>query len=140
MAGEETIKEHLQEGSKKILVVEDHEMVRRTLLGLFKGMGFDVAEAENGAVALDILRKGEFIPDVILTDFKMPEIGGVGLCKAIRDGELGDQLQQVLIILQTSNISDISTEDRVFLKDEGVEVIPKTGSPIKLIEERLRAG
>lgn len=64
-----------------ILIVDDEEMVRETVRrGLMLG-GHEVAVAENGADALDMLRAGP-LPDLVLSDIKMPVMDGIALALA----------------------------------------------------------
>jgi len=44
--------------------------------------GMEVSTAENGSMALDVVRRGA--PDVIVTDLKMPVMDGLDLCRQIR--------------------------------------------------------
>jgi CheY-like chemotaxis protein len=58
---------------RRVLVVEDEEMVRDVIVWTLEDMGFDVAGASSGDQALDNLRNGAV--DVLLTDIRMP--GGI---------------------------------------------------------------
>jgi DNA-binding NarL/FixJ family response regulator len=59
----------------RVLLVDDHPLVRAGLAGLLAAEGFDVAgQASNGTEALAADR--EFEPDVVLMDLSMPEMGG----------------------------------------------------------------
>jgi signal transduction histidine kinase len=58
-----------------VLVVEDDRDIRSSLAELLGSEGYDVATAENGAVALTQLRTRE-LPDVVLLDLMMPVMDG----------------------------------------------------------------
>jgi putative nucleotidyltransferase with HDIG domain len=63
----------------RILIVDDEESLRRVLrLGLTQD-GWDVREAEDGRVALEML--GKWAPDVIVSDLLMPGIDGIELLR-----------------------------------------------------------
>lgn len=68
----------------RVMLVEDHTMVRRGLATFLKA--FDdlqlVAEAESGEIA--IRRLAEVTPDVILMDIVLPQMDGVATTRAIR--------------------------------------------------------
>ena len=69
--------------SKKILVVDDEESIREVMkMGLDK-LGYPCTLAKNGKEALEILDEEEF--SLIITDLKMPEMGGTELCKHIKE-------------------------------------------------------
>ncbi len=63
--------------SIRLLIVDDHPVVRDGLRGMFAGEdGFEVvAEATNGADAISKARAHD--PDVVLMDLRMPEMDGV---------------------------------------------------------------
>jgi two-component system, NarL family, response regulator LiaR len=67
----------------KLLIADDHTLVRQGLRQLCEGPGgfIVVAEAENGAQAVALARTAQ--PDVILMDIVMPEVGGVEAIRQI---------------------------------------------------------
>ncbi|MDE6660044.1 MAG: response regulator transcription factor [Eubacterium sp.] len=69
---------------KKVLVAEDEESIREFIVINLTRSGYDVMQAENGAVALDIFQKegGDF--DVAILDIMMPEVDGLTVCKELR--------------------------------------------------------
>jgi len=65
----------------KIILVDDHSMIRQGLKAFLDKDGFEViAEANNGIEALELLKNHEV--DVLVTDIMMPEMDGIELCKA----------------------------------------------------------
>jgi len=67
---------------KKILVIEDDQVIRENILKLLKAEGFDVTGAENGAQGLNAAVSS--LPDVILCDVMMPELDGYEVLVALR--------------------------------------------------------
>jgi len=67
---------------KKILVIDDSRIWREYLKNFFKDKGFTVAEASNGLEGLN--KFFEFLPDVVITDYVMPKMNGIHLCRFIR--------------------------------------------------------
>ncbi len=66
-----------------ILVVDDMATMRRIIKNLLSQLGFkNTAEAEDGAVGLQKLKKGDF--DFVITDWNMPNMTGLQLIEAIR--------------------------------------------------------
>lgn len=63
----------------KILVVDDEEDVREVLKLHLEGAGFNILEAENGEVAISVLRSEDNMVNVglILCDIRMPKVNGV---------------------------------------------------------------
>jgi two-component system response regulator AtoC len=67
---------------RRVLIVDDEENIRLVLRTLLKKQGYEVATAEEGEGALAALES--FDPDVILTDVRMPRMGGLDLLAALK--------------------------------------------------------
>jgi two-component system, NtrC family, response regulator AtoC len=67
---------------RRVLVVDDEENIRLVLRTLLKKHGYDVEVADSGEAALAALEA--FDPDVILTDVRMPRMGGLDLLGALK--------------------------------------------------------
>ncbi len=68
--------------SETILVVDDEAQIRQTLRGVLSDEGFDVVEAENGRIALDLLQQE--VPRLAIVDIWMPEVDGIELVQRMR--------------------------------------------------------
>lgn len=66
--------------NKRILLVEDDQDIRDTLIELLEGEGYEVFFAENGQVGLDRLTEGAVLPNLILLDLMMPIKDGFQFC------------------------------------------------------------
>jgi NarL family two-component system response regulator LiaR len=85
----------------RVMIVDDHPIVRdgmKNMLLVFGDLVF-AGEAENGRAALACLAQS--VPDVILMDISMPEMGGIDATRAILQ-----QYPQVKIIMLTSYPED----------------------------------
>ena len=80
---------------KKILVIEDEEIIRENILKLLKAEGFDVTGAENGAQGLNAAVSN--LPDVIICDVMMPELDGYGVLMALRSNPVTATLPFVFL-------------------------------------------
>jgi two-component system KDP operon response regulator KdpE len=70
-------------GSKgNILVVDDEPQITRVLKTTLSTQGYAVRTASDGDEAAQILR--EWTPDLVITDLRMPNLGGLELCRHIR--------------------------------------------------------
>ena len=67
----------------KILVAEDDADLRTTLAGLVRRWGYEVTEARDGADAWDLFRNDAY--HVVITDWRMPRLDGLDLCRMLRD-------------------------------------------------------
>jgi K+-sensing histidine kinase KdpD len=68
---------------KKILIIEDNASLRKDVVEMLGYEGFEVQEAENGRVGVNVARR--YLPDLIICDIMMPELDGYGVL---------DELQQ----------------------------------------------
>jgi two-component system, cell cycle response regulator len=66
-----------------ILIAEDNPVSRKLLEQILRQAGYDVVSAKDGREALEIFKKN-FFP-IVLTDWGMPEMDGLQLCRAIRE-------------------------------------------------------
>jgi len=66
-----------------ILVIEDTSSIREEICDILRMEGFNVTEAENGQIGLNIAK--QTTPDLIITDVLMPEMGGFELFDSLAD-------------------------------------------------------
>jgi two-component system, chemotaxis family, chemotaxis protein CheY len=82
----------------RYLIVDDFATMRRIVRGLLKEMGcHQLAEAEDGAVALAMLRQQRF--DFVVSDINMPNMNGFELLKAIK---ADPQLRHLPVLMVTA--------------------------------------
>jgi DNA-binding NtrC family response regulator len=82
----------------RVLIVDDESSILDTLRILLKREGYDVRTAVGGQQALDAV--GEVAPDFILSDIRMPGVGGLDLLNAVR--EIDATLPVILMTAQAS--------------------------------------
>ncbi len=95
-----------------VLIVEDHDDLRIYLSDCFS-RDYRVLQASNGREAL--LQAEKEIPDLIVSDWLMPDMDGVQLCSAIKTNE---KTSHVPLILLTSKSS---TESKIFGLNVGAD-------------------
>ena len=74
---------------KLCLVVDDSRVVRKVARRILEDLGFEVAEAGDGAEALAWVRTA--MPDVILLDWNMPVMNGLEFLRRLRKEPGGDE-------------------------------------------------
>ena len=68
--------------SAKILIVDDERQMRLALGETLRRAGFSTSEVSSGAEALTVFGKGDF--DLVISDIRMPEMGGIELLSRIK--------------------------------------------------------
>ena len=83
-----------------LLIVEDHQEVR-TFIKLALQSNYQILEAENGKIGVEIaLNK---VPDIILSDVRMPILNGIDLCNTLKTDE---RTSHIPIILLTARVGE----------------------------------
>jgi two-component system chemotaxis response regulator CheY len=96
----------------KFLIVDEFSTMRRIIRGLLKEMGCNNAEeAEDGAVALGMLRAGKF--DFVVSDINMPNMNGFELLQAVK---ADDTLKHLPVLMVTA---EARKEDIVLAAQSG---------------------
>ena len=92
----------MAERGARLLVADDNKVNRLLLTRSLELQGHVVASAENGLVALQMLRAGAF--DLMLLDMEMPELDGFGVLEQMAaDGKLRD-----LPVIVTSSLEGVA--------------------------------
>ena len=69
--------------SKRILVIDDEEAVRKSFALALEDLPYQVDCAENGKIGIEKFQQSEY--DLVFLDLKMPEMNGVDTLCAIRE-------------------------------------------------------
>jgi len=88
----------------KVLIVDDDIVSRKKLQWLVKSYGYETIQAENGLAALEIWKNEQ--PRFVITDWMMPVMNGLELCKEIRKLE-GAQYTYIIIVTSRDNKEDV---------------------------------
>jgi len=120
--------------AKRILVVDDDEMVLLAIQELLTPMGFSMTTMSNGAGALEKASGERF--DLVILDVIMPEMDGFEVCRKIRGM---DSYSETPILMLTAKSAE---EDKQRGMEAGANLyLPKPISPrrlIALVEEALK--
>ncbi|MBC8278660.1 MAG: response regulator [FCB group bacterium] len=95
--------------SKKVLVVDDEEIIRKLAFEIVKMFGYECETAEDGIKALEIV--GEYKPDLILLDFYMPSMSGEKVLDALSKDYPG-----IKVLMTTGKELDDDEAERISKK------------------------
>ena len=91
-----------------VLVVDDEPLVRQAIAEILAGNGFPVVQADDGAVAIELLRRG-LRPSLILLDLSMPVMDG----RAFRSEQTRDPALSVIpTVVLTGSLVDLAALGR----------------------------
>jgi DNA-binding response OmpR family regulator len=87
----------------KVAVIEDEEVMAKSLAGELGDAGFDVVTAADGVAGLALILKEK--PDLVLLDIVMPKMDGMTMMAKLREsGEFGKHVP--IILLTNLNADD----------------------------------
>jgi len=127
-----------------VLLAEDDPVARLMTARLLKKAGYEVVAVADGGAALEALR-ARFFP-VLLTDWEMPVLDGLGVVSAVRDGAWPGYIFTILLTGRDSRESvlaglEAGADDYLTKPVDEAELLArmKTGWRIAELERRLRA-
>lgn len=112
--------------NRKVLVADDEVHIVNVVAMKLRNNGFDVITADNGADAYKLCCEEK--PDIIITDYQMPQMTGIELIEKIR---LSPDLQHIPIIMLTAR--GFAIEDEQKEKLNVAECLSKPFSPKELL-------
>jgi len=91
--------------SARIVVADDSATMRMIVTTVLKAQGWEIRAARNGQEALTLAR--EHRPDLVVTDWNMPVMGGLGLVQSLR----ADDATRDAPILVLTTEDDVSSQE-----------------------------
>jgi sigma-B regulation protein RsbU (phosphoserine phosphatase) len=120
---------------RRILLVEDSSTMRRMLAAILKDEGYEVKTAVDGRDGL-VKAKEDPRPELILTDYEMPELDGAGLCREVKKDK---ELRSIPVLMLTT-LGE--TENKIAGLEAGADDYiqkPKGKEEIQEMFARIRA-
>ncbi|HXE81563.1 MAG TPA: response regulator [Vicinamibacterales bacterium] len=111
---------------KRVLIIEDNEILAHAYAASLRTAGFQVAVARDGQAGLDAV--GRFTPDIVVLDLMLPRVPGIDVLRRIRS----DEAHAAIPVIVFSNRSDRTAE----VWDAGAtQVVMKADCPPKHLVE-----
>jgi diguanylate cyclase (GGDEF)-like protein len=128
----------------RILLVDDEPTQRLIMARLLKRAGYDVESAGNGKEALAKLENGAF--QLMITDWEMPEMDGIALCRAVRASHERGYIYTILLTARDASehvVAGLQSGADDYLTKPVIEpelmARLNTGKRIVTLERSLRA-
>jgi signal transduction histidine kinase/ligand-binding sensor domain-containing protein/DNA-binding response OmpR family regulator len=129
----------IQQEKQILLIVEDHEEMRAFIREIFE-KSFQVIEADKGEKGLEMALT--YLPDVVITDWMMPGMSGVSLCKEIRKNTKTSHIPVVILTSKSSQESQIegmqSGADDFISKPFHADILELRVAKLLEAKERMR--
>lgn len=124
---------YYEEDKKKIMIVDDSPVMLRSMKGILDRV-YTVYLSTSGEQALHAIPEKE--PDLILLDYKMPEMDGIAVLEAMR---ADDRMKDIPVVFLTS-VADRKTVDSILrLKPAGYILKPPDQEKVfETIENALK--
>jgi two-component system, chemotaxis family, chemotaxis protein CheY len=87
----------------RVLIVDDSRTARSILKAMLKEFNFEIAEAENGSLAMEELTKSGSA-DLALVDWNMPVMNGLEFVKAVRS-DIAYENMKIMMVTTESEIT-----------------------------------
>jgi len=118
-------------GPIHILIVDDKATNRDILVQILQPLGFELKEAKNGLEAITIFK--EWMPEIILMDLLMPELGGKEAVKSILSMKSG--FEPMIIFISAALIEDSEKQELMELSAHYLSKPFRTHALIELLEK-----
>lgn len=115
-----------------VLVVEDNPVYQRLLRRRLEQYDLEVLTANDGEEGLRILEEHDV--ELVLSDWMMPKLDGVGLCRAMRSSK---RLRSIYFILLSSRTE---TDEKVFGLEQGADDYLEKSCATEELIARVRGG
>lgn len=112
---------HIHSHPRSILLIEDRDMVRHTIVTMLERAGHSVHDAKDALTALDMLREQPAGYDLVMTDLTMPSLNGADVVTEIRHDF--PELPIIVMSGDSEGLHALETtrhDDRIFLLSKPV--------------------
>ena len=127
---------------KKILIVDDTELMQRLISNILVADGYDTITASNGIEGLKKVRAEK--PDLVLLDIIMPEMDGFEVCRALRADD-GNNLMPIIMLTAQEQEDDklagleLGADDYIIKPFNPRELLSRVKNTLRRIDRNRRA-
>lgn len=122
---------------KKILVIDDTELMVRLITDILEKEGYEVVSADNGSEGIQKVAAEK--PDLVLLDVIMPGINGFEVCKILREDE-SNNLMPIIILTAQGNEDDkltgleLGADDYILKPFNPRELVSRVNNTLRRID------
>ena len=112
--------------SKTILVADDESHILHVVSLKLRNAGYRVVTARDGQEALELAQQEK--PDLLITDYHMPQLSGLELCQKLKQGEATCRIPAIMLTARGYHLEPADTEKSGILR-----MLSKPFSPRQLL-------
>jgi len=112
--------------NKKILVADDESHILHVVSLKLRNAGYEVVTAKDGAEALELAQSEK--PDLLITDYHMPELSGLELCQKLKQDPATSMIPAIMLTARGYHLEPQDTEQSGILR-----MLSKPFSPRQLL-------
>lgn len=122
---------------KKILIIDDTELMIKLISDILKGAGYEVVSASNGLDGIQKVREEK--PDLVILDIVMPGMDGFETCKILRDDESNNLMPIIMLTAQDAEDDkltglELGADDYIIKPFNPRELISRVNNTLKRID------
>ncbi|MBW4573725.1 MAG: EAL domain-containing response regulator [Aphanothece sp. CMT-3BRIN-NPC111] len=118
----------------KILVIEDEELVRESILELLEAEGFHTIDAASGDVGVELAQRHK--PDLIICDVMMPNLDGYGVLNILRQNSATATIPFIFLTAKADKVDfrqgmNLGADDYLTKPYEAVELLEAIATQLR---------
>lgn len=127
---------------KKILIIDDTELMIKLITDILEGAGYEVVSASNGIDGIQKVREEK--PDLVILDIIMPGMDGFETCKILRDDESNNLMPIIMLTAQDAEDDkltglELGADDYIIKPFNPRELISRVNNTMKRIDRNRLA-
>src|ERR1043165_5610756 len=120
--------------NKRIVLIEDNRAVRENTAEILELSGYEVMQAENGRVGLDLVYAGHV--DLVVCDMMMPEMDGYGVLNLLRKNAPTATIPFIFLTAKAESVDikkgiEMGADDYVVKPFEDIELLDAVETQLK---------
>ncbi len=128
---------------KRVLLVEDDELISETIMKSLRLEGYEVERAKDGEECMEKVKESP--PDLILLDVLLPQVDGWEILSRIRDDPTGSDIPIIILTALADEVSKIQglrggADDYVTKPFSSLELMARVEAVLKRSARRISAG
>ena len=122
---------------KRILIIDDTELMIKLITDILQGAGYEVVSASNGIDGISKVRTEK--PDLVILDIVMPGMDGFEVCRTLREGESNNMMPIIILTAQDAEDDkleglELGADDYITKPFNPRELISKVNNTLKRID------